>query len=148
MGIGIVVVILIATLSTVPPVDGGTPGQSNATTKPAEAPQSAAVPNHTMTGVVKSVDATRLVITRAGKSPGEMTFELSSATEREGPIVVGATIQVRFRTEGRTPVATAVLAPPPKPPPGAKAPEDGSGDPIISGKSRDSRRPRSPTRRP
>jgi hypothetical protein len=56
----------------------------------------------------------RLIIARAGKNPGEMTFVLSQSTQLEGPIGVGATVQVRFRTEGHTQVATAILATPSK----------------------------------
>jgi hypothetical protein len=64
--------------------------------------------------VVKFVDARRLVVTRAGKNPAEMTFVLLPTTHREGTIGVGATVQVRFRADGRTQVATAVLATQPK----------------------------------
>ena len=115
--------ILVGALSVVPMVSGGGAGQPHSPNTQAESPQStAAVPSHALSGVVKSIDATRLVITRAGKNRGEMTFVLSPATEREGPISVGATVQVRFRTEGRTQVATAVLATPPKPREKGKAP--------------------------
>lgn len=124
MGIGIAMV-LVAAVSTVPPVDGASPGQSSASGKSTESPRSTtAVPNHALSGVVKSVDATRLVITRAGKNPGEMTFVLSPATHREGPIGVGAPIQVRFRIEGPNQVATAILAVPPKPRADAKLPRN------------------------
>jgi len=71
-----------------------------------------AVPDHSVTGVVKSVGHTALVITRAGKLPAEMTFRLTAATVREGAIAVGTQVQVRFRT-GHPPVATAILATPP-----------------------------------
>jgi hypothetical protein len=103
-------------------VGGAAADQSNAPTEPAERPPATPVPTHALSGVVKFVDSTRLVITRAGKNPGEMTFVLSPTTHREGPISVGATIQVRFRTEGHTRVATAILASPPKHP-GTKVPE-------------------------
>ncbi len=82
-----------------------------------------AVSNHTLNGVVTSVDGTRLVVTRASRNPGgEMTFVLTSATHRDGPIGVGATVQVRFRTDGRTQVATAVMATSPKETATANAP--------------------------
>ena len=74
-----------------------------------------AVLGHALSGVVKSVDATTLVVTRAGKSPSEMTFVLSPSTHRDGAIGVGATVQVRFRTERDTHVATAVLVTAPSP---------------------------------
>jgi hypothetical protein len=71
-----------------------------------------AVPDHSVTGVVKAVGRTTLVITRAGKVPAEMTFRLTASTVREGAIAVGTQVQVRFRT-GHPPVATAILATPP-----------------------------------
>ena len=43
-----------------------------------------------------------------------MTFELRSSTERQGAIAVGARVQVRYRTEGSSQVATAVVADQPK----------------------------------
>jgi hypothetical protein len=71
-----------------------------------ESPQTA--PDHAVSGVVKSIDATTLVITRPRKTPGEMTFALDSSTEREGPVAVGDTIEVRYHTDGHTLVATAI----------------------------------------
>ena len=65
-------------------------------------------PDHAVSGVVKSIDATTLVITRLHKTPGEMTFALDSSTEREGPVAVGDTIEVRYHTDGHTLVATAI----------------------------------------
>jgi hypothetical protein len=106
--------VLVGVLTAVLLMPGAAAGQSSSQTTPAASRATAAVPNHALSGVVKSVDATRLVITRAGKTHGEMTFVLSPATHREGPIGVGATVQVRFRTKGHTRVATAILATPPK----------------------------------
>jgi hypothetical protein len=72
------------------------------------------VSNRALSGVVTFVDAKRLVITRAGRSPAEMTFVLIPTTHREGTIGVGTAVQVRFRSDGRTQVATAILATEPK----------------------------------
>ena len=77
---------------------------------PQSYPSTTAVSNHALSGVVKSVDATTLVVTRAGKSPGEITFVLGPSTHRDGVIGIGATVQVRFRTERDAYIATAVLA--------------------------------------
>jgi glucose/arabinose dehydrogenase len=62
--------------------------------KPAAKQQStpAASASHAMTGVVKSVDATSLVITRSGKPGGEMRFVLNPSTHREGTVAVGSSI--------------------------------------------------------
>jgi len=103
MGTGIAAAMLVGALSSACLTGCRAPDQS-----------AAVLSGHALSGVVKSVDATRLVIRRAGKNPGEMTFVLSPTTLREGPIAVGTTVQVRFRTEGRTRVATAILSIPPK----------------------------------
>jgi hypothetical protein len=64
--------------------------------------------SHATAGVVKSIDATSLVITRAG-SAGEMTFALNSSTRREGAIEVGTPVSVRYQEDGKTNTATAVM---------------------------------------
>jgi hypothetical protein len=78
--------------------------------------------SHATAGVVKTVDATSLVITRAGKA-GEMTFALNPTTRREGTIEVGSHVSVRYREDGKTNVATAVMAQRAKP--SAHAPKPG-----------------------
>ena len=72
--------------------------------------RTAQMPSHAMRGIVKSVSDSSLVIVRSRRSAGEMTFVLSSETEREGTIAVGSTVSVRYRPEGSTLVATAVSA--------------------------------------
>ena len=57
-------------------------------------------------GVVKSVDANSLVIT--GAKGAEMTFVLNAATTKTGTPVVGANVQVRYKTEAKQNIATAV----------------------------------------
>jgi hypothetical protein len=111
----IISALLVAALSASLSIAAPAAHTSSAAEQAESARSAATVPNHSLTGVVKSVDATTLVITRAGKSPGEMTFVLTPATHRDGPIVVGAAIQVRFRVEGRTQIATALRAAPAKP---------------------------------
>ena len=56
-------------------------------------------------GVVKSMDATSLVITAAGK---DMTFVVNAATQKTGTAAVGSNVQVRYTTEGKVMTATAV----------------------------------------
>jgi hypothetical protein len=63
---------------------------------------------HATRGVVKSVDASTLVITRSGKGQGEMSFTMEPSTHREGEVAVGAPVSVRYREEGKTYIATAV----------------------------------------
>jgi hypothetical protein len=111
MGHGITTALRVGALSAVLLAGGAAASQASSPDTPAQShPATTAVSNHALSGVVKSVDATTLVVTRAGKSPGEMTFVLSPSTHRDGVIGIGATVQVRFRTERDTYVATAVLA--------------------------------------
>jgi hypothetical protein len=63
---------------------------------------------HATKGVVKSVDATSLVITTSGAKAKDMTFVLDSATVKTGTATVGATVQVRYKTEAKKNIATAV----------------------------------------
>jgi hypothetical protein len=63
---------------------------------------------HATTGVVESVDATSLVITRSALTRKNMAFVLNSATEREGHLAVGSRVEVRYRTDEKQQVATAV----------------------------------------
>ena len=67
-----------------------------------------AVPTHATKGVVKSVDASTLVITHKGKMGGEMTFALDPATHLQGTVAVGTPVDVRYREDGKTYVATAI----------------------------------------
>ena len=74
-----------------------------------------AAPTHATKGVVKSVDANTLVISHKGKTGGDMTFALNPATHLQGSVAVGASVDVRYREDGKTYVATAVTAQPSKP---------------------------------
>ena len=65
--------------------------------------------SHATAGVVKTIDATSLVISRPGTA-GEMTFTLNPATRREGAIDVGKSVSVRYQEDGKTHIATAVMA--------------------------------------
>lgn len=67
--------------------------------------------SHSVKGVVKSVDGSSLVITRGKK---DMSFVLDSATVKEGTPAAGSDVSVRYRTEGKTMVATAVTVQPAK----------------------------------
>jgi hypothetical protein len=80
----------------------------------AKHPSSSNVASHATTGVVKSMDAGTLVITRSGKPGGEMTFIMSPSTHKEGAVAVGSTVSVRYREDGKTYVATAITAKPTK----------------------------------
>ena len=71
-------------------------------------------PSHAVQGVVKSLDASSLVISRSGKKAETLSFVLDPSTVQEGSPAVGSTVSVRYRAEGKTLVATAVTAQPAK----------------------------------
>jgi hypothetical protein len=68
----------------------------------------APIATHATKGVVKSVDATTLVITRSAVNRREMAFVLNPSTQREGFVTVGCAVEVRYRTEREERVATAI----------------------------------------
>jgi len=85
------------------------PAPKTSAAKAAPAAKAAATPTvHATKGVVKSVDATTLVISKvAGKGP-DTTFMLNSSTQKQGTIAAGASVDVRYHKEGKDNVATAV----------------------------------------
>ena len=62
---------------------------------------------HATRGVVKTISATTLVVTRP-RHRGDILFKLAPAPHIEGTIVVGATVSVRYRDEGEEHIATAI----------------------------------------
>ena len=73
----------------------------------------AQIGTHATRGVVRTIDASTMVIARAGNR-GIMTFSLTSSTHREGIIVAGSTVSVRYREDGKNHVATAIALQRPK----------------------------------
>lgn len=67
---------------------------------------------HATTGMVKSIDATTLVISRSNKKKSELSFLLNGSTRRDGAVAVGAPVSVRYQNEGKSHVATAIAARP------------------------------------
>ena len=96
--------ILVSALTMAPVVAlAGPPAGRQSAAHPAKT----STASHATAGVVKTVDATSLVITRAG-SAGEMTFTLNPSTRRQGTIEVGSHVSVRYQEDGKTKIATAV----------------------------------------
>ena len=114
--------IIVIGLMTMVPAAGFTqstaktsPAGSAAPSQPSKTPNAAAQtakaaksPMHATRGVVRFVDASKLVITRTPRYGPEMSFVLQPATERVGNLKVGSTVDVRYRTEGDKRIATAV----------------------------------------
>jgi hypothetical protein len=79
-------------------------------TKPAaQRPSGADVATHATTGIVKSISGSLLVITRrtSGKRT-DVSFVLTPSTHKEGTLTAGSTVEIRYRTDGRQKIATAV----------------------------------------
>lgn len=70
---------------------------------------------HATNGIIKSADATSLVITKTAKDTKTTTFVLNAATVTKGTLAPGARVEIRYRAEGAQNVATAVTAIIPKP---------------------------------
>ena len=68
---------------------------------------------HATRGVVRAIDAHTMVIARS-RDRGSMTFDLTPSTHREDTIVVGSTVSVRYREDGKNHVATAIALQQPK----------------------------------
>jgi hypothetical protein len=69
---------------------------------------STAVATHATKGVVKSIDSNSLVITRSTRRMKEQTFAIDGSTRQVGKLTVGATVEIRYRTQDGHRVATVV----------------------------------------
>jgi hypothetical protein len=65
---------------------------------------------HAVRGRVRAVSATALVISRSAIDGRDMRFVLNPSTQREGHIVVGDAVSIRYVTQGETLIATAVAS--------------------------------------
>lgn len=113
--------IIVGALAIVPATGLASPSAD--TSRPEAAASAAASSSqamHATKGVVKSMDATKLVIRRS-PSGSDMSFTLNPSTEREGNVKVGSTVEVRYRTEANQRIATVVAAAHPKTTPSAPA---------------------------
>ena len=88
---------------------GAAPAEQQSTKPPAQRAAPVEVATHATTGVVKTVSATTLVITRrtAGKRT-DTSFVLTPTTQKEGTLAAGSTVEIRYRTDGKQRIATAV----------------------------------------
>ena len=83
------------------------PGAADQPVKPTPA-----LGTHSVRGIVKSVDASTLVISRGGRHRSDLAFALCGSTVREGQIAIGELVSIRYVMDGATRVATAVSAHP------------------------------------
>jgi hypothetical protein len=81
--------------------------QATAPAAKAKASATAKAPTtHATTGVVKSVDATSLVITKGNSKTSTMTFDISPATTKDGSVEVGSSVSKVRRLEDEVQVGT------------------------------------------
>ena len=95
---------------------GSVYAQSAPVAKPKTAAKAAAkstVATHSTTGTVKSIDSSTLVISKPGNK-GDMTFTVNGSTMKDGTVGVGSNVTVRYQTEGKSMVATAISEKPAK----------------------------------
>ena len=89
--------------------------QSTTSSKPAAAAKAVSTPKaHEATGVVKSVNATSLVIARGGSNGKPMAFDISPSATREGVPEIGSSVSIRYHEDGKKNVATDIAVKPVK----------------------------------
>ena len=99
---------VVAWLTFVPAVSMAAPAAQSTHSKSSSAPKAKHEATHAIKGVIKTVDDKTLVVSQNAKTGHEMTFVLDPSTERTGTMSVGSTVDVRYRTEAKRHIATAV----------------------------------------
>ena len=94
------------------PKSSGPQAASKSSAPQAPAKKAATPASHTVKGTVKSLDNSTLVLSR--KKGGDMTFALDANTAKTGAPAVGSDVSVKYHTEGKTMMATAISAQPVK----------------------------------
>ena len=84
----------------------------DAAPQPSAPKAAAALGTHSVQGIVKSFDASTLVIARNGRRPTDLAFSLCGSTIREGQIAIGRVVSIRYVMSGQMRIATAVSAHP------------------------------------
>jgi hypothetical protein len=64
---------------------------------------------HAVRGVIKAVASSSIVVSRPGRRGGDLTFTITPSTDRDGMLRVGATVSIRYRIDGDSLIATAVI---------------------------------------
>ena len=68
--------------------------------------------SHTVKGTVKSLDSSTLVLSR--KKAPDMIFVVDSSTAKQGAPAVGSEVSVKYHSEGKAMMATAITTQPVK----------------------------------
>jgi hypothetical protein len=99
--------VAVAWLTFLPAAGFAAPAAQTTHSK-SSAPKAKHEATHAMKGVIKTVDDKTLVVSQKPGAGHEMTFVLNPSTERVGTMSVGSTVDVRYRTEAKRHIATAV----------------------------------------
>ena len=99
--------IAVAWLTLLPAVGMAAP-LAQTTHSKSSAPKAKHAATHATRGVIKTVDDQTLVVSQKAGSGHEMTFVIDPSTEKVGTMSVGSTVDVRYRTEAKRHIATAV----------------------------------------
>ena len=94
------------------------PAASAKQTAPAKPAATAKPAVHTAQGVVKSMDASSLVLTE--KSKKDVTFVVDASTKKEGDVAVGSTVHVTYKDDASQHIATDIKRAAAKPAKAAK----------------------------
>lgn len=106
----VLAVVLLAAPAFAQTATTSAPAKKTEMAKKAPAPKAATAAVHSTRGVVKSIDATTLVLTRSANKGPETTFVLDASTVREGTIAAGTAVDVRYHMNGSSRVVTAITA--------------------------------------
>lgn len=108
--------VLVASLAASPALAAmqATSTSKSATTTTTTKSTKSSSAEHSVRGVIKSIDASSLMLSGSGKKAAETHFVLNQSTQREGTLAVGSTVSVRYHEDGGSKVATAVVAQPAK----------------------------------
>jgi hypothetical protein len=94
--------------ATSPSMNNAAAGRSSAEAKSPTSAANTTMTVHATKGIVKFVDAHKLVVRRRPQEVRERTFVLNPSTERSGVVKVGSTVDIRYRSDGDKQIATAV----------------------------------------
>jgi hypothetical protein len=90
-------------------VPASTPAQKPAPVPASKPTAPREVATHATKGVVKGLTSSAITITRVtGGKRVDTSFQLTASTQRAGAIAAGVTVEIRYRTEGKQRIATAI----------------------------------------
>jgi hypothetical protein len=111
-------VVVAAAVLAVPALSAAQAAKPAAPAKTTAAKPAAKPAMHSAQGVVKSIDASSLVLTDKAKK--DWTFVVDASTKKEGDVAVGSAVHVTYKDDASTHIATDIKAAAAKPAKAAK----------------------------